>query len=586
MSDKYMRRKKAIIITMCTLICIMAVGYAAFATNLTITGTSSIESTWKILFTKIEEESKTSGVTITKAPTAEGTTATFNVDLTSPGDKIVYKITVANQGTIDAIINDITARETGSDAIKFEISGIKKGDKLAKGSSTTFNVTISYDSNVISQPNLTDNTLTVSINYVQDVSQTITEENPTIKTNRLSAEILKNNQAQSDTDIDFSEISSDTNGKGLYYTNINTEDNKTTYYFRGEVENNYVSVRKLGTCTYKGIDVDFWDESGNIIDNPTITNELCQSTNVCLEYQNDELMYADVGLTEASCIAFNDDESYTNDGNKAVWTNDKATYTYGLKNELWRIVRINEDGSIRLIKQNSIGSGRFNYHFNDNAYVGYMYGTAGSSTYEETHKNTNSSDIKTVVDTWYKDNLTSYSSMIADSGFCGDRSIAPSANTWNSSDTALGYGINYTIYGPLSRLDPKYGSTEVLPQFKCPQTNDLYTTATSTKGNKALTYPIGLITADEVVYAGGASYTSNANYYMSGEAFWTMSPCYLYYASGAPFTYVWSLHANDYMRFGTVDSSSNIRPVINLKSTVEITGGDGTSDNPYVIKTN
>ena len=126
MEKKYMKAKKAIIITMCSLICIMAIGYAAFATNLKINGTANIASTWKVLFTKIEEVSKTSGVTINKVPTAEGTSATFDVDLTSPGDKIVYKITVANQGTLDAIISDITASETGSDAIKFEITGIKK----------------------------------------------------------------------------------------------------------------------------------------------------------------------------------------------------------------------------------------------------------------------------------------------------------------------------------------------------------------------------------------------------------------------------------------------------------------------------
>ena len=126
MESKHLKMKKIITITMCSLICIMAIGYAAFATNLKINGTANITSTWKVLFTKIEEASKTSGVTITSAPTAEVTNATFNVDLKSPGDKIIYKITVANQGTLDAIISDITASETGSDAIKFEITGIKK----------------------------------------------------------------------------------------------------------------------------------------------------------------------------------------------------------------------------------------------------------------------------------------------------------------------------------------------------------------------------------------------------------------------------------------------------------------------------
>ena len=478
-----MKSKKIIMITMCCLICVMAIGYAAFATNLTINGTANITSTWKVLFTKVEEVSKTSGVTITKAPTAEGTNATFNVDLKSPGDKIVYKITVANQGTLDAIINDITANETCSDAIKIEITGIKKGDKLVKSATTTFNVTISYDESITSQPETTNNTLTVNINYIQDLGQTITSEDIVIDKPTpilLASQILKDNNAQVDTSIDFSQISSDTNGKGLYYTSTNTEDNKVTYYFRGAVENNYVSF---------------------------------------------------AGVT-------------------------------------WRIVRINEDGTVRLIKQDSIGKDVFNKKHNDAAYVGYMYGTPGSTTYEATHANTNSSTIKTTLDTWYQNNLTGYSSLIADSGFCGDRSLS----------SGTGIGTTSTEYGAWGRL----GDNKT-PQFACPQSNDLYTTTTSTKGNKTLTYPIGLITADEVAYAGGVYNKRNRSHYLvNGAHFWTMSPGY----SGS-YAFVWVVDGYGGVLGVTVDDEYGVRPAINLKSTAEIIdGGNGTESNPYVIKTN
>ena len=101
--------KSKIIIMMCAVLCIMAVGYAAFSTVLTITGTANITSEWKVVFTDIIQVSKTSGVNIKNTPVASGTTATFDVGLTSPGDKIVYKITLANQGTIDAVIKNIEA---------------------------------------------------------------------------------------------------------------------------------------------------------------------------------------------------------------------------------------------------------------------------------------------------------------------------------------------------------------------------------------------------------------------------------------------------------------------------------------------
>ena len=98
---------------------------------------------------------------------------------------------------------------------------------------------------------------------------------------------------------------------------------------------------------------------------------------------------------------------------------------------------------------------------------------------------------------------------MADPGFCNDRSVALKAGQWASLrpytyDTALGYGKNTTYYGAYNRI-----VNLKVPQFKCPQTNDLFTTASSTKGNKALTNPIGLITADEIVYAGGKYAVSN-----------------------------------------------------------------------------
>ena len=576
-----MRNKKIISIALCITAVFMAVGYAIFATNLRINGSVGITGKWLVHFTSITTGEKTTGASNNTDPTASGTTATMDANLELPGDSITYTLTLANDGNVNAIIGNVNAKAEGSNAIVFSIDGIKKGDKLAIGDSKTITIKIEYDENFTSQPEETSKILTVDIDCVQDVGQTITSEDTNISQPlRLATAILRDNNAQPDTDIDFSQISSDTNGKGLYYTSTNTEDNKVTYYFRGAVENNYVSFGDIsGTCTYKGINVEFWDENDDFIDNPTITKESCQSTNVCLEYQNNELMYADVGLTEASCIALNNDENYNNDGMKAVWTNRKAVFSRKVNDSmLWRIIRINEDGSIRIITQDSVGTSPFSSRYGDAAYVGYVYGTPGSTTYEATHTNESGSTIEQFLGNIWHRNFANYSSLIADSGFCGDRSIASSANTWATDDTALGYGKNKTYYGTNNRL-----WNNKIPQFACPQSNDLYTTVTSTKGNKALTRPIGLITADEVVYAGGVVGISNKTYYLTNEVdFWTISPCdssvnprvYLVTGGGGSLigTYV------DWRNIG-------VRPVINLKSTVEITSGNGTESNPYVIKT-
>lgn len=170
-----MKDKKILMWVLCGLICIMSVGYAAFSTQLKINGTASIESNWSIEFTKIEQISKTSGVTITSTPTASGTTATFNVDFKSPGDTIEYKVTVENKGTLNAVIDGITIAKQENKPIQFEVSNIAKGDKLAKGASATFNIKIKYDSSVTTQPNESDKsgTLSIHINYVQDMGQVI-----------------------------------------------------------------------------------------------------------------------------------------------------------------------------------------------------------------------------------------------------------------------------------------------------------------------------------------------------------------------------------------------------------------------------
>jgi len=270
-------------------------------------------------------------------------------------------------------------------------------------------------------------------------------------------------------------------------------------------------------------------------------------------------------------------------------TGESGTYGKEAIDLTWRIIRINEDGSIRLITNNPIEESEFNENHNDNAYVGYMYGTTGATgddAYSLTHSNDNPSTIKVAIDNWYsnKTNLSSLRGQLADAGFCGDRSIAPSAGIWNASDTALGYGTNVTYYGFYNRmLDKKWNvKADAQPQFKCPnEGRDLYTTKTSAKGNAALDYPIGLITADEVLYAGGVYGKTNSNYYLRNAlGYATMSP----YRYGGGFAEVWAVGHDGY--FGLSDVGNEywfVRPVINLSSGASITSGDGTSGKPYVI---
>ena len=252
----------------------------------------------------------------------------------------------------------------------------------------------------------------------------------------------------------------------------------------------------------------------------------------------------------------------------------------------WRIIRINEDGTIRLIYQGTsanttgegtqIGTSEFNVNYDDNAYVGYMYGTLGSSTYDATHANTNNSAIKQTLDEWYSNTsgLTSYSQYIdGNAGFCGDREPSTSDTTSNGSG---GTGTTETYYGAYIRL-----YTNKAPMFECTNESDLYTTSGSEDGNRALTYPIGLITADEVAYAGGVNGSTNQSYYLyTNQDYWTMSPMYCY----EWLAHVFNVNSNGNLGYNWVPPAYGIRPVINFKADVTISSGNGTTTDPYQVE--
>ena len=274
-------------------------------------------------------------------------------------------------------------------------------------------------------------------------------------------------------------------------------------------------------------------------------------------------------------------------------------------NKLWRIVRINGDGSIRLVlddvAKDSSGSEIytvFNVNDDDNAYVGYMYGTPGSTTYDATHKNINDSTIKTKVDKWYEDNLkTNYANYLSDTLFCNDKTLA--SNGIAGVTTQLGYGTNETYYASAERLQYSTGTTSITtakPTFKCAEsaTNDYsrftVDVATLPNGNKTngnLKYPIGLLTADEVSFAGAYKYLkTNTSYYLynpSITSHWWLSSSYRYNDSNA---FEWFVHwsAGGISNFSVANGGSAFRPVINLKSNVLINSGSGTSEDPYTVK--
>ena len=218
-----------------------------------------------------------------------------------------------------------------------------------------------------------------------------------------------------------------------------------------------------------------------------------------------------------------------------------------------------------------IGTSAFNTSYVDNMYVGYMYES------NQVHGLTSSSTIKGVLDEWYQNNLTGVSDKIdGNAGFCGDRQPSTSLTTSNGNG---GTGTAMTYYGGQLRLVESNAG----PTFDCKSSSDLYTTSGSGAGNGKLAYPIGLITADETVYGGLLWGESNdSNYLYTRQGYWTISPAhFLTNISYARVFYVMP-DGGLYNNGNDVDFKYGVRPVINLKADVSLTG-TGTASDPYVV---
>ncbi len=255
----------------------------------------------------------------------------------------------------------------------------------------------------------------------------------------------------------------------------------------------------------------------------------------------------------------------------------------------WRIIRTNADGSIRMLysgTSHDTTSGyinsttyAFNTSYNSPKYVGYMYGE-NDDTLANARTNTNNSTIKTAIDNWYASNMTSYTKYLSTTAvYCNDR----------TEQTSGTYNIGSKFgYAPRARVNTNYA-----PTYDCTETSDAFSGSnTSAK----LTYPIALMTVDEIMRAGGKDITSltspyawyylnSANGSITGDTVWQLlSPC----DWGGSYAFVFVVRgssspgslSNGY----GVSYSGGVRPVISLKSDVLYKSGDGSAESPYEIQ--
>ena len=371
---------------------------------------------------------------------------------------------------------------------------------------------------------------------------------------------------------DFSKTA--TTDEGLFMAE---DDDGASYYYRGAVKNNYVSfagfiwriIRRNGDGSirmiYAGKTTSDTGTATNI-GNSVFNEKYWDPTYVGYKYNEKFSLHENNGTTGYNWFAntskYNFGTGYTFDE-----TTKKFTLTGTTKQLTWK------DNSDEIV------SGKLYSCLNTSCNVvykitGYSNDTTmivqpisySSDSYADAVTNNTNNTMKNTLDTLYKNNLTSYTSYLADETFCNDRSI-----NWGN-----GYLTPpTTTYGAYERLYEKKA-----PSLKCAQDNDKFKVSNE---SAKLDYPISLITADEVAMAGGVWNTANSNYYLyNGQYFWTLSPAN--FESYSSVAQVWRvLPSGSLNPWGYVSNLYSVRPVISLRADIQIIKGDGTALNPFAI---
>ena len=383
--------------------------------------------------------------------------------------------------------------------------------------------------------------------------------------------------------IDFSKISSDTNGKGLYIASEYTDYKYPILYYRGDVNNNNLIFANFCWKIVRTT------ETGGIklIYNGVPSNGVCNATGE--DTQIGTSAFEDYSLGSPAYVGYMYGTSY--EWNQKYMANNSANYYYG-SNVTYSNGTYTLTDTISSSSWSSIWNGGLNYNYytcfggtscsnvyfiyqanSDNAlYITLNNGkTIEDALSEMLDSNTTSSTIKEKIDNWYYTNILQkgYSSYIEDTVWCDDRSIREISG-WSSEGNTRGY----LFFGSFER---SYHKRKI--HLVCQEDEDRFSVDTE-NGNGDLKYPIGLLSIDEISFSGGSYSTNNTSYYLyTGQDWWTISPG-LYSVYNA---YVFEISSNGSIQDTVLLNSLGVRPSIALVPGVEISSGTGTANNPYIV---
>ena len=575
------------------LIMCFVVGFSVLTSNLNITGTASVSGNkWSIYFDNIQVANGSVEATIPRIDTSK-TSVDFSVTLEKPGDFYEFTVDAVNDGTLDAMVESVLKTQLTEEILKYVrytityVDGrtIAKNNLLEAESKVTYQIRIEYRKDIESEDLANEDInldLTFAVNYIQSTMQ-YSDFVKLVKKNALS-----------DKDIDFTQNSSDENGEGLYLLSGTENSKHPIYYYRGAVEDNNAKFAgfcwKIVRTTETGGTKLIYNGRPNA--NGECTNKTGTSTQITTAKYS----------SSYSSVAYNGYMYGTvyNSVRPIYWSTDNHLYGTGFTYE---------NGTYKLTNgQRYVNNNRHYTCFNasgvcteisyvscfasDNLfeYIYYITMKDGKSVEDALSEmtlnstNTTNSLVKTAIDTWFSETFSTYFTeqqknyldYLEDTVWCNDRtyredesSYAFSKSGWNPDGGNLRTYLYYSAHGR-----KETGA----PSLACSNKNDAFTVIQKENGNGSLTYPVGLLTTDEMLLAGISGTANTTNYLYTNQNWWTMTPAaYTNYAAN-----MYLLGSNGSLSTNFVTNAYGLRPSISIASTVKIRdGGDGSSSKPY-----
>ena len=558
----------------------LGLGFAFLSTELMITGNTSVSGNkWSIYFDNIQISPESIEAVTEPKINENKTTVNYSVVLDKPGDFYEFTVDAINDGTIDAMIESVVKTQFNEEILKiitFDITyadgtEIAEQDLLEAKKNVTYRIRVEYKKNVdesdLSNEEVNLN-LNFTVNYVQSTIKKEKEEPAIVK-------IIKD-EAILDNNVDFTQIDGSTIGKRIYIRTGTEDDEYPVYYYRGSASNNalfagfcWKIVRTTSTGGTKLLYSGLPNENGYCGNTKTAAQLSTTSS-----YNTNKDSPAYVGYMYGEVYAKSTRSQVQNYlyGNSFTYSNGTYTLvdTKTASDSTHHYTCFNTSGTC-----SSIYYAYYAPNTGTSYYITIKNGKGIEDAIREMQENRNDSDIKRVVDTWFANTFIpyftnigkDYNDYLEDTIWCNDRSVS-SMNGWDPNGN-IGNYLYYAFY------DRKTNGT---PIVTCPNKNDSFTVNDTENGNGALTYPVGLLTGDEAMMAGGQARINSSFYLYTNEDWWHMTPsrfsadmaCVTDISSGGSLGDPYSYYED------------GVRPVISISKNVKIkTGGNGTWTKPY-----